>query len=258
MGISPTRFNLVLLLLVACGGNAEETTPAPVESSSTGASQESDAESDEGVDAVLIGCVGSGCEVLVGALRNHPPIPPPLDQPAEVLPERRIAATAATTRPAGLAAAAAVYAELDTQPIGSSVAAATLTDAVGQLRDQAAAASVLLARLSTACDLAAIQDTALAPEAETLKADGYDLLAGRLTNAPFVVPTDLEERVQLLPPEDQASLRVEVLARVRDVLTVRAAPLFCEAARAYRSAGTPRASEQLGAYGNALLLHCGL
>ncbi len=257
MGTSPARTSLVLLvLLVACAGNAEETTPAPVEPS-TGAAAESDAASEEGVDAVLIGCVGRGCDGLVGAL-DQPPTPPPRERPAEVLPERRIPAATTTTRPAGLQAAAALYAELDTQPIGSNVAAATLTDAVGLLRDQVAEASVLLARLNAACDLAATQDTALAPEAETLKADGYDLLAGRLTDAPFVVPTDLEGRIQELSPDDQANLRVEVLSRVREVLRVQAAPLFCDAARTYRSAGTPRASEQLGAYGNALLLHCGL
>ncbi|MEM9069057.1 MAG: hypothetical protein AAGE52_11155 [Myxococcota bacterium] len=220
--------------------SVEADNPTAPPEASADASEEPDetATPPTPTEGMLLGCIGEACGGLARHLRAR-----------EGLPAQTEVAEVDEVRPAAIAAASAIYADLARQELASSAPAATIQVAFRALFAAIDQAKERITAIDNACGSLVAADATRVRPCATLRADARDLVAHRLDTVRVTLPRDLERRVASATDEVQAEVRAAVDSQTRRALKPQAQALWQQAVRLYRLADTPRARAQLGRYG---------
>lgn len=244
-GLGPSTFRVWAVVWVAvgaCGSPESGDSAPPAREETAGADAEPAAD-----DEVVLGALSGGS--LRAALD-----PPPEPEEPPPSPASRASAGARASI-AIFAAVEPLHAAATAVEVGTDRASADMTTAVAGLRDRVEEAEAA-ARSALAGYEPLFHDAAHGAEARTRAGDLLDSVAATIAAARFPLPVQLADQVAEASADVRAEVQETVDDAIHQVLLLRTRPLFCDAARHYGAAGTPRAREQLARYGPVFLESC--
>lgn len=214
-----------------------------------------------------LGCEeGDDCVLVYGAAPSGAPQAPasrPPREPSAIVPaSSRRAGPPAPERGFELADAQYARAMSISLDVGVAETLQAMVNALTQRIDERART---IAEARSAYDDAA-RDPAMRSRAAIRVGDLLDALATDLLEVPIRLPRDVEHTIASASPDVQSEVRLAVEARMREVLSRRAAQVACLALERYRAAvdhapagdgaAAPRANEQIAAYGEPFVASC--